>query len=138
MPTPERRPSKGAAIHRREVLARRNHTPVDKEVSLEEKGLPEDRLRVIEQQLSSKNLGPEERASKFIELAWLNFRVGKIDKAKRQSLIQNLLNKLELEQPEVFKGLIEETGTDLNRLSQIRDSVMTSRIIAGYYSKRGH
>lgn len=135
------------SIHRRRVLAgERKKLPPD---FLEQRVIDliqaENRLKEIEAlfdagkpgESSAQDLTPNEMASLGIEQIWLSFILRRITQAERQSYLQRTLNFLEGEQPDVFQWLIGKNGEGSTPLARIRDRIMPSRQVGGYYTKEG-
>lgn len=136
------------SVHRRRVLAeerKKGLPPGFLEQQVSDSIQAERRLGEIEFLLDAgkpekslaQDLTPVIEASLRAEKVWLQFRLGRITQAERQSHLQRMLNSLEDEQPDVFRWLTEEDDEGLSPFVRIRDKVIPPSKAGGYYTKRG-
>lgn len=128
--------SKGAARHRREVLAfARKDQNFDPEIK--EKSLTEKKSEAVVKKLQEDELTPEQKAFLKVEKIWLDFKMHIIDQRERQLRLNKLLNELEKKSFDVYRKLaVEKTENGVTKLVEIRDRIMPSIKIEGYHTKR--
>ncbi|HHT9138813.1 MAG TPA: hypothetical protein ACFYEK_16420 [Candidatus Wunengus sp. YC60] len=138
--------SKGEAIYRRRVLAEARRTTVfDVSKRIIEKEAAKDRLDQIDgllfpegMELSVQN--PQEReqirAGLEVERIWLLLRIGMIGSAEKQRMLSDKFERLEKSMPDVYHWLTDRNGNELTMAEKIRDKVMPSIRVSGFYAKR--
>lgn len=132
--------SRSGAAHRREVLAaaRRELPPDFGERQVHNDEEAQMRLEEIKKKVDNdEGLDIQSRAKLILEQYWLEFRLKKINQAERDSRVDRLLNSLE---PELRKWFVTQDEQDKNRFSPlalIRERVMPSGRVEGYFTKRG-
>ncbi len=120
------RPSHGASVHRRRVLAdeRSRYFPTTAQRGMNERiVVSKDRIREIDDAVERDSLSPLKSAELTIEKYWCEFSLGKISNAERQSRIQGILNQLQAEEFSIFKSLTDENEDGICLLARIREKV---------------
>lgn len=144
----QERLSSSEAAHRRQVLAEERRKPSFIEQTIFEKEQAERRFVEVKSLLNSEGTALEElavqeelsleqiRVSLEIEQIWLKFRLEHISQAKRQSLLQKKLDKLEREDPDLLEWLTTSDEDDEALLGSIRNRVIPPIRVKGFYTKR--
>lgn len=140
------RPSRGRAKHRRRVLAeaRREKGPMPLQTTIADIEQAQRRLEQVQRESARREISElsvdleivKKTVALGMEEVWLEFRLGRITQAERQSAIQRGLNTLEKEQPDIYNWLMGEDPNGETELARIRDRVFPPKRIGGYRVKR--
>lgn len=137
--TAERKLSRGEATHRRKVLsgARKSVPPDFVEQIISQSQKDQARIKEINEILENRNnLNPQQRAEFTAEMIWLKRKLNPNDRTYSLEL-NNFLENLRQQNPEVYDWLMREDVDGFTRLTAIRDQVIPRKKVGEYYTKRG-